>query len=216
MDWNLPNRLTVGRLVLAIVFFSLLALYEPASGGHGLLNVCMVLFVLAGVTDMLDGYLARKWNLTSAFGRVTDPFVDKVLICGAFALLTGSNFSFASARGVVGAFEGALPHWLTGHMTTGVQAWMVVVVVAREFIVSGLRGYSESLGRKFQATVWGKLKMFTQSAAIGAALVQVGNFPEATWAVVTRLVLVWLSVVVTVASGLAYVRTARGLLAADE
>jgi CDP-diacylglycerol--glycerol-3-phosphate 3-phosphatidyltransferase len=215
MKWTLPNQLTVGRLLLAGVFFALLAMYELPTGGSHLLNVCFVLYVVAGVTDMLDGYLARKMDLTTVFGRITDPFVDKVLVCGTFALLTGSNFSFAHDGGLVGSFESSLPPWLTGNMASGVQAWMVVAVVAREFIVSAVRGYSEARGRKFHATIWGKLKMSTQSTAICVVLFQLANLPNVTWAIVLKLSLVWLSVVVTVVSGLAYVNAARHLLASE-
>lgn len=212
MLWHLPNQLTVGRLLLAGVFFVLLAMYELSAGGGWLLNLCFGLYVVAGITDMLDGYIARKWNLTSAFGRVTDPFVDKVLVCGAFALLTGSNFSFAHDRSLVSTFESSLPQWLTGNMSSGVQAWMVVVILAREFIVSGIRGYSESLGQQFHATVWGKLKLATQSTAICTVLYQLANLPGAAWAIVLKLVLVWLGVIVTALSGLAYVNKVRHLL----
>ncbi len=215
MNWGLPNQMTMGRLVLAGVFFALLALFElPAEGGY-LLNLCFALYIVAGITDVLDGYLARKWKLTSAFGRITDPFVDKVLVCGAFALLTGSNFSFAHDPALVSRFEASLPSWLTGNMASGVQAWMVVVVIAREFIVSGIRGYSESQGEKFHATAWGKLKMSTQSAAICAVLFQLANLPRAPWATVVKLTLVWLSVVFTVVSGVAYVNRLRHLLGAE-
>jgi len=217
MNWKLPNQLTVGRLAIAGVFFVLLALYElPPAGGTGLLNVCFGLYILAGVTDVLDGYLARKMNVTSAFGRITDPFVDKVLVCGAFALLAGSNFVWGAGYPPPGGFERSLPSWLTGRMASGVQAWMVVAVVAREFIVSGVRGYSESQGKKFPATVWGKLKMFAQSVAICAALFQLANLPEVRWAVMVKLASVWVAVIVTVGSGLAYVNRARGLMSSDE
>ncbi len=214
MNWKLPNQLTVGRLLLAGVFFVLLALYELPPAGRGyLLTVCFVLYIIAGITDVLDGYLARKMNLTSAFGRITDPFVDKVLVCGAFALLAGSNFAF---NGSQGSFETSLPGWLTGHMSSGVQAWMVVAIIAREFIVSAVRGYSESQGVKFPATVWGKMKLFTQSIAICVVLCQLAYAPQARWAVITKLSAVWGSVVVTVISGLAYVNKARRLIVAGE
>jgi len=215
MNWKLPNQLTVGRLFLAGVFFVLLGMYElpPACERAWLLNVCFALYIVAGITDVLDGYLARRWNLTSAFGRITDPFVDKVLVCGAFALLAGNNFAL---NGSQSDFEQHLPRWVNGGMASGVQAWMVVAVIAREFIVSGVRGYSESQGKKFPATVWGKLKLFTQSVAICTVLFQLANVPRPDWAVVVKLAVVWVSVVVTVLSGLAYVNKARRLLVGDE
>ncbi|KPK79372.1 MAG: hypothetical protein AMJ81_13335 [Phycisphaerae bacterium SM23_33] len=216
MNWKLPNQLTVGRLLLAGVFFVLLALYQlpPTERGY-LLNLCFVLFIIGGISDVLDGYLARRWKVTSAFGRIADPFVDKVLVCGAFALLAGSNFVF---NGRQGRFETQLPAWLTGGMASGVQGWMVVVVVAREFIVSGIRGYSEAQGKRFPATAWGKLKMFTQSFAICTVLFQLANLsqPERPWAVVLKLSAVWVSLIATVVSGLAYINKARRLMAAEE
>jgi len=214
MNWKLPNQLTVGRLALAVVFFVLLGLYDPLPDQDGALLLWgFALYIVAGITDVLDGYLARRWNLQTAFGRITDPFVDKVLVVGAFAMFAGGNFAFSQG---VGEFERGLAHWVTGGMASGVQAWMVVAVMAREFIVSGVRGYSESQGQKFPATVWGKLKMFTQSCALCMILLQLAVGPQCTWMIVLKLVLVWLSVAVTIFSGLAYVGKARKLMTAGE
>ena len=213
MNWKLPNQLTMGRLALAIVFFVLLALYDPPPAQNArLLYACFVLYILAAVTDVLDGYLARRMNLTSVFGRITDPFVDKVLVCGAFALLAGSNFVGQPMT----RLEQSLPGWVTGGMASGVQAWMVVVVIGREFVISGIRGYSESQGQKFPATAWGKAKMFTQSFAICTVLVQLAAWPTLPWAVALKLTAVWVSVIATVVSGLMYVKQARRLMTADE
>ena len=208
MNWKLPNQLTVCRIGLAIVFFVLLGLYEPASGG-GLLLAALAVFAVAGLTDFLDGHLARRMKLESAFGRIVDPFVDKVLIVGAFAMLAGSNFLYPPGWCDV---ESRLPRWLTGGMLSVVQAWMVVAVLAREFIVSAIRGYSESCGRKFPATYAGKIKMIVQLIAIGAVLFQIAALPEAAWAIYAKIAMVWLAVVVTVVSGLAYVEKARRLM----
>jgi CDP-diacylglycerol---glycerol-3-phosphate 3-phosphatidyltransferase len=214
MNWKLPNQLTVGRIVLAGVFFVLLGVYEPlASWGPAVLDAALALYLVAGVTDVLDGYLARKWKLTSAFGRIADPFVDKVLVVGAFTMMTGANFVLP---GTEGEWERNLPHWMTGNMATCVQAWMVVVILAREFIVSAVRGYSESQGVKFPATSAGKFKMFVQSAAICTALFQVANLPTATWAVCLKVSLVWLALIVTVLSGFAYVGRSRAILREDD
>jgi phosphatidylglycerophosphate synthase len=210
---RLPNQLTVGRVVLAAAFFVLLGLYEPGTvWGRWMLNSAMTLYILAGVTDVLDGWLARRMHAESAFGRITDPFVDKVLAVGAFAMLAGSNFMLTS-RDVL---EHRLPGWLTGHMASSVQAWMVVVILAREFIVSAVRGYSESRGVKFAATPAGKIKMFIQSLAVCWVLCQLANWQEQSWAIITKIVLVWLAAVVTVVSGLAYVQRGRSLLVSDE
>ena len=208
MNWKLPNQLTASRIVLAAIFFVLLGFYrsDQQTAACWLLNIAFVVYIIAGVTDVLDGYLARKWNITSAFGRIVDPFVDKVLVVGTFAMLAGWNFA-----GTTG-YEGTLPAWLTGRMASSVQAWMVVVVMAREFIVSAIRGYSESQGIKFPATSAGKIKMFVQSLAICVLLFQLANLPGVPWAIWVKIILVWAAVIVTAVSGLAYVRQARSLL----
>lgn len=212
MNWKLPNQLTVARIVLAGVFFVLLGLYEPTALGKNLLNVAFVIYIVAGITDILDGVLARKMNLTSAFGRIADPFVDKVLVVGAFAMLAGSNF----VMGQNCPDESLLPHWTTGSMHSAVQAWMVVVILAREFIVSAVRGYSESCGVQFPATYAGKIKMFVQSFAICTVLYQLANLPDSAWAIYFKVISVWTALIVTVVSGLAYAGKSRKLLMNDE
>jgi len=210
MNWKLPNLLTIGRVLLAAVFFVLLGLYEPnTASGPWMLNVAFVVFIVAGITDILDGYLARKWKVTSAFGRIVDPFVDKVLVVGAFIMLTGSNFL---TTGQAPAFERDLPVWLTGRMASGVQAWMAVLIMAREFIISAVRGYSESQGVKFPATYAGKIKMFVQSVAICTILYQQANVSQPAWGVVVKVSMVWLAVVATMVSSLAYVRRSAKVL----
>ena len=208
MNWKLPNQLTVGRMVLAIGFFVLLGMYRQGSEcGRWLLNAAFVLYIVAGITDVLDGYLARRWKLTSAFGRILDPVMDKILVVGAFIMLAGPNFAMAD-----GAVDHRLPVWITGGMASAVQAWMVVVILGREFLLSGVRGYSESQGMKFPATPAGKIKMFVQSFAICTALYQQANIPEAMWAIYMKVICVWLAVIVTLVSGLMYMSKARVLL----
>src|SRR2546425_4951265 len=107
---NVPNLLTVPRLVLAVVFFAFLAAHW--------FKTSFVLFVVAASTDWLDGYLARRRGETTTLGRILDPFVDKVIVLGAFIFL--------------------LPI-----ADSAVMAWMVTVVVARELLVTGLRSYLE-------------------------------------------------------------------------
>jgi len=214
MNWKLPNQLTVGRIAISAIFFVLLGLYEPHTAwGCWVLNGAFVLYLVAGVTDVLDGYLARRMKVESAFGRISDPFVDKVLVVGAFAMLAGSNFAL---QGGAKSLDHTLERWLTGGMASAVQAWMVVVILAREFIVSAVRGYSESRGVNFPATSAGKIKMFVQSVAICTILLQLANLPNASWIIYLKIGMVWLAVAVTVVSGLAYVGKARRLLAGDE
>jgi len=213
MNWKLPNQLTVGRMILAIGFFVLLGMYRQGCGcGRSLLNAAFVIFIIAGITDVLDGYLARKWNVTSAFGRIADPIMDKVLVVGAFIMLAGPNFMLGNPA-AAGAFsDHDLPAWVTGSMASAVQTWMVVVILTRELIVSGVRSYSESQGLKFPATSAGKLKMFVQSVAICTSLYQQANVPAAAWAIYLKVTCIWLAVAITVISGLTYIGKARKLL----
>src|SRR5438876_3509076 len=138
--FNAPNQLTASRLVLSIVLFALITVEAWAW--------CVLIIALAAVTDWLDGYLARKQGLTSALGRVFDPLVDKVLICGAYIFLLGVPEERA----------GLLP-------------WMVTVVVARELIITGLRSFMENRNVSFGADWLGKLKMVLQCAALFAIFI---------------------------------------------
>jgi CDP-diacylglycerol--glycerol-3-phosphate 3-phosphatidyltransferase len=210
MNWNVPNQLTVGRIALALGFFVLLGLWDAGSPwGQVLLNVAFSVYILAGITDVLDGWIARKWKLESAFGRIVDPFVDKVLVVGAFAMLAGRNFVIAPGSTLPDA---NLPGWVTGGMLSGVQAWMVVAILAREFVVSAVRGYSESQGASFPATYAGKIKMFVQSVTICVVLYQLANVQNPLWAVWLKVSLVWLTVIVTLGSGLLYIGRARKVM----
>ena len=218
MNWKLPNQLTIARIGLAGGFFVLLGLYDASSPNSTLLmNAAFVLYIVAGITDVLDGYFARKWNITSAFGRIADPFVDKVLVIGAFAMLAGKNFALPELpQGIPGDFEHNLSHWITGHMASAVQAWMVVVILSRELLVSAVRGYSESQGIKFPATPAGKIKMFVQSVAICTVLYQLANVQGRPWAIYTKVILVWLSLLTTVVSGLFYLGGIRRAMRSDD
>ena len=179
--FNLPNRITLSRLLLAIVFFVLLS--------HRYFNVALAIFFVAVVTDWLDGYLARKWDLSTDLGRIVDPFVDKVIICGAFIIFI--------------------------HIAKDVIApWMVIVIVAREFFVSSIRGFSESKGVKFASNIWGKTKMVIQSWTICALILYYAYFENIGWAEYMVGVFMWITIVVTVASGITYVYSAKKTLLA--
>lgn len=193
---NLPNKITIARLALAIVFFALLSQYSQRSPHPYLLDIAAGLFVVAAATDMVDGYLARKRGQITTLGRVLDPLVDKVLVCGAFILFAGRPFIDAAGRNV-----------------TEVQAWMVVVIVGRELLVTGLRGFNESLGKSFGASLHGKVKMWMQSIAAPAVLLIIAH-EGALGSVATPLKqgLIWLTVVITALSMLVYLSRSRYIL----
>jgi CDP-diacylglycerol---glycerol-3-phosphate 3-phosphatidyltransferase len=211
MHRNLPNALTILRLVLATIFFIVLNQYryEPAASPHtGILWASIILFSLAAITDMLDGYLARRWHVESRFGRIMDPFCDKVLIIGAFIFLAGPRFIIPDKP----------PNPLLSlNMVTGIYPWMVVVILARELLVTGIRDEMEGSGVRFGANLWGKLKMILQSTAIPLVLLLVWLDPvEHRPAAVTRDVLVYATVIVTALSGWPYVVAARRAVAAGK
>jgi CDP-diacylglycerol--glycerol-3-phosphate 3-phosphatidyltransferase len=128
-------------------------------------------------------------------------------------MLTGANFTRPAGAPEA---ETQVSHWLTGHMLSSVQAWMLVVIMAREFIVSAVRGYSESQGIKFPATPAGKIKMFVQSAAICVTLYQMANLQGLPWAVYLKVGMMWLAVIVTLISGVFYIEKAKSLLRSDD
>lgn len=203
----LPNLITMARLVLAVAFFVLLAWYHDSDTQRWLINTSIVLFLLGVTTDFLDGYLARKWAVVSVFGRVMDPLCDKILILGALIMLAGPGFVRLDLSNPLE------PHRI---LISGIQPWMVVLILFREMLVTGLRSLAESRGIAFSAVLSGKVKMVLQSAVIPIVLLLVGNFDprDHEWSAITRDVLVWSMVVVTVISGLPYVFRARLLLKA--
>ena len=163
-----------------------------------MLDLAIVIFIVAAATDAVDGYIARKKGLVTALGRVLDPFVDKVLVCGAFIIFAGPGFVDAD-----------------GHNVTEVTAWMVVVIVGRELLVTGLRGFNESRGKAFGASLHGKLKMWMQSIAAPAVLLIVAHeasWPGANWPSITKKALVWAMVVVTALSTVQYIMRSRDIL----
>ncbi len=201
---QLPNQLTMLRLLLAAVFFVLLNCYRyGAASPLWLLPVAIVVFILAAVTDSLDGYLARRWHVESKFGRIMDPFCDKVLVIGAFVYLAGARFVIP---GAIGETDIAFIS-----MITGVYPWMVALILARELLVTAIRGELEGEGVKFAANIFGKLKMILQSVVIPVVLAIVFLDPRREgwqWLGWVRDVLVYLTVIVTVLSGIPYITNA--------
>ena len=208
---NLPNTLTVLRLVIAAAFFATISVSVLRGVGHEASrqlwgNIATALFIIAALTDALDGALARKWGVVSDFGRIMDPFCDKVLVLGTFAYLASPRFAEIDSQGQVSG------------MTTGIWAWMVVVIIARELLVTAIRGVVESRGIAFGADWWGKSKMILQSIAAPYCLfVAVNPFMmESSFFTGLQLVLVWLTVGVTVISAFPYIMRARVLLGGPE
>ena len=137
-----PNMLTFARLGLTIVFLAMILYWPHVADRPSFLDIAFVLFVIAGLTDIVDGHVARRWNATSKFGRIIDPLVDKVLVCGAF-------ICFA----LIG--EPKLFHW--GPATLGIFHWAVAgILVMREAYVTILRHLAEARGVNFAAVAIGQ------------------------------------------------------------
>lgn len=173
-DINLPNRITMGRILL-IPLFVLLVLWQFP--GH---DICAVLiFIVATVSDIADGRLARRNNQVTTLGKFLDPLADKLLICSAYIALLAL---------------GRLP------------AWMVIVIVCREFVVSGVRMLAADAGIVVAASAWGKLKTALQSVSIAMLLLAtLAVWPQPLYHNLTQIIL-WLALIATVASGADYAR----------
>ncbi len=177
--WNVPNTLTLSRLVMAFAVFALIAQAYYLSA--------LVLFGLAGLTDALDGYFARLLGQSTTIGRQLDPLVDKVIVSGGFIyLLTIPN--------------------------SGLFPWMVTTIIVRELLIQGLRSHLEGRGEAFGARTAGKWKTLVQCLAISAILLCLASWPPRPVLLVTRDVLIWLSVALTLYSGLVYIWVALPML----
>ena len=197
-----PNRITAIRFFGALILFGVLETLstetmESIDLRRSAVQFAFWLFVVVAATDFLDGYLARKYKLVSDFGRIADPFTDKVLILGAMI------------------YAAVMP-WTGSWMPT----WIVVVILARELLVTGLRGYVEKLGGEFPADRWGKIKMIVQCTAVGGVIwLEAYSWPSAWYGFWSGLVhvLVWATLITTVGSGINYVvHTAKFLKDQDQ
>ena len=206
---RLPNAITVARLVLAGVFFAMLLLYRHGNPANAWwLFAAGWVYALAAATDAIDGHLARKWGVTSVFGRIVDPFCDKILILGTFVFFASGVFIVPDPNAPGGL-----------RSLTGVGPVIVVLLLGRELLVTTIRGMFEGTGQAFGAKWSGKLKMFFQSLAIPVilfyvfvlAFVERGHPVEvACWYL--RQIAVWGTLIITLASTLEYIprSTTRG------
>ena len=177
---NTANKITLLRVVLVPLFMALF-LCESA--------LCRILalavFIIASITDAVDGYIARNYNQVTNFGKFVDPLADKMLTTAAFVILVSY-----------------------GRMSV----WALMIVLAREFMVSGIRSMAAADGKVITASMWGKLKTVSQMVAIIAAIIlMLPYFPETAAKIITDI-LVWLSVVFTVISGADYLMQNRSVL----
>ena len=178
---NLPNKLTVLRVIM-VPFFVFFMLTDV--GGAANKWIALAIFVIASLTDMLDGKIARKYNLVTNFGKFMDPLADKLLVCSAMICLIPS-----------------------GKLPTAI----VIVIIAREFIISGFRLVASDNGIVIAANYWGKFKTVSQMIMIILLIVDFGG----VFAILTE-VFIWLSVALTVISLLTYIMQNRKVLSMQE
>ena len=171
MNMNLPNKLTILR-VLMIPFFVVFMLTNI--GGFASKYIALAIFVVASATDALDGHIARKNNLVTNFGKFMDPLADKLLVCSAMICMIET---------------GQLP------------SWVVIIIIAREFIISGFRLVASDSGVVIAASYWGKIKTVVQMLMIILLILNLPFF----WYQILCVVLIWLAVVLTVVSLIDYV-----------
>ena len=171
---NLPNKLTMGRIFAIPVFIVVFLM--------GYRYVATVIFILAAITDMLDGKIARKYNLVTNFGKLMDPLADKLLVTSALVCMV---------------------------QTGVVPGWMVIVILAREFAITGLRSVAASEGVVIAAAWSGKIKTVTQMIAIIFLLI--GNWPFELISVPFAQIMLWIAVIMTVYSGAEYIYKSREL-----
>jgi CDP-diacylglycerol--glycerol-3-phosphate 3-phosphatidyltransferase len=176
---NPPNLITLCRLLFALALFVIIYLSFQRDAWW---IWSAVIFVFAAATDALDGYVARRFGMVTALGRILDPFVDKIIICGTFIFL------------------------LEKKLDSGINSWMVIIVIGREMFVTSLRGFLEQHGKDFSATWSGKIKMVLQCVALTASLLSLSpvEFLSSQEFRFVRDVLLWSAVFVTAYSGVAY------------
>lgn len=194
---NLPNKLTIFRIILVpimviIPFFNIQGEFLGVPITMWLVNL---IFIIASITDKLDGTIARKNNLVTTFGKFLDPIADKILVIAAMTMLVEMA---------------KLP------------AWIPIIVIAREFIVSGYRLIAvEKGGKVIAASIWGKLKTVTQMIAIILAFIDVNAFAAFLTTELTGMALIlnilatvmmFISVIATIFSGWDYVKNGKELL----
>jgi CDP-diacylglycerol--glycerol-3-phosphate 3-phosphatidyltransferase len=187
-----PNILTFGRLALTILFLGMLLYVPQVHDKIFTFDAAFTVFIIAALTDIIDGPIARKLNVASKLGRMLDPLADKILVCGAF-------LCFALIR------EPSL--FAISETYMNVIRWgIAAILIGREGYVTILRHAAEAKGIDFRAVASGKIKMFLQSFAIGAVLIKSAHAPAATWANWVTAITFLIMLTVTIVSGFAATR----------
>ena len=167
---NLPNKLRTLRVIM-IPFFVFFLLWQNGEN-YTFRMIALALFIIASLTDLLDGKIARKYNLVTNFGKFMDPLADKLLVCSALICLIELN---------------ALP------------AWMVIIIISREFIISGFRLIASDNGVVIAASYWGKFKTTFQMVSVVLLILDIPALAFVT------TICVWIALVLTIVSLVDYI-----------
>ena len=173
---NLPNKLTIARVIMIPLF--LICLYLNIGCGK---YIAVGIFILASLTDLLDGKIARKYNLVTNFGKFMDPLADKLLVCSALIALVDLE---------------------------RIEAWIVIIIIAREFIISGFRLVASDNGVVIAASYWGKFKTASQMVTVILLVLNIQN----TVFTVLGTVFIYISLVLTVVSLIDYIAKNKEVL----
>ena len=168
---NLPNKLTIARMIM-VPFFVLFML--TGWGGAANRYICLVIFCAASITDTLDGYIARRDNLVTDFGKFMDPLADKLLVCSAMICMVDLD---------------------------RLASWIVIIIIGREFIISGFRLIAAEKGVVIAANYWGKFKTVSQMIMI---ILLILDFQASPFRVLTNI-FVWASLILTIISLATYI-----------
>jgi len=173
---NTPNKLTILRIILVPVFMAFMMQIQSTDKIYSIIG--LVIFIVASLTDWFDGYLARKHNLITSFGKFMDPLADKMLTTAAFIILVYARY---------------------------ISPWVLLIVLTREFAVTGVRLAAVGEGKVIAASMWGKAKTVSQMLAIIVAfiLISFNLFGEMKFYIIN--ILVWISTILTIISGIDYI-----------
>ena len=176
---NLPNKLTILRIIMIPIFLFFLLMPTIAHNDE----IALAIFILASLTDLLDGYIARKYDLGTNFGKFMDPLADKLLVCSALIALIGLG---------------------------RIDAWIVILIIAREFIISGFRLVAAEQGLVIAASFWGKLKTNVQIVLVCLLIINIESIR-----LITEIV-TWLAIILTIVSLIDYVYKNRAVMGMGE
>lgn len=190
MEMNLPNKLTIFRMILIVPFVLLLlgnangwGWFEAMFGGilEYVDYIAVAIFIIASLTDLLDGKIARKYNLVTNFGKFMDPLADKLLVCSALICLVEMK---------------------------RLDAWIVIIIIAREFIISGFRLVASDNGIVIAASYWGKFKTTFQMIMVVVLMLNI----QTAFFQTLGTILVWISLILTIVSLVDYIAKNKDVL----